>query len=256
MPRSSAGWKSPPESTSSSSQAGASHAHPQGHGVDTVLDLSGRGPRDTVTVTTFRHEAMLYGDDRRFIGGARFTSGRSRQADAGGAGGRRSPLGTSRCRRPHPFADMAGRSPADHPGVKRLRRRGASGRMPFRGIGEPIWPNRTADEPSSASATRRCSTAFADTPSFRLLCLRRRPPPRRARRGAPQPPVHRRGSSEHGAAAGQGSSTWWRRSAPLETGSMLLAAIKAGTCRHRRSSRGTPPSAACPPRGSTTSSSQ
>jgi anti-sigma regulatory factor (Ser/Thr protein kinase) len=43
--------------------------------------------------------------------------------------------------------------------------------VPFRGIGEPIWPGRSADELIECQRHEALlNLAFADTPAFRLLC--------------------------------------------------------------------------------------
>ncbi len=73
------------------------------------------------------------------------------------------------------FADMAGigATPARILAAWRefVDAFGAGGPQPLRGIGEPIWPGRS--DPELAECHRHESLlnlAFADTPSFRLLC--------------------------------------------------------------------------------------
>src|SRR5213078_2999554 len=48
---------------------------------------------------------------------------------------------------------------------------GTAARRPFRGIGEPIWAGRSADELIECQRHEALlNLAFVDTPGFRLLC--------------------------------------------------------------------------------------
>ena len=91
----------------------------------------------------------------------------------------------------------AGSQPGpDHPGVARVPR-GARrpGRRPIRGIGEPIWAGRSADELVECQLHEALlNVAFADADDFRLLCPydMRRARRRRRARGALQPSGRRR----------------------------------------------------------------
>jgi anti-sigma regulatory factor (Ser/Thr protein kinase) len=134
----------------------------------------------TLTLTPFRHEAMLYGDDRAFLDGTlEFLNG-GLEADepmlvvlaAEKIRALERELGADATR--VRFADMAevGANPARIIPAWRdfadgCIRRGVS----FRGIGEPIWPGRSADELIECQRHEALlNLAFADTPAFRLLC--------------------------------------------------------------------------------------
>jgi anti-sigma regulatory factor (Ser/Thr protein kinase) len=72
------------------------------------------------------------------------------------------------------FADMAqvGRNPARIiPYWQSFVARRNGGNQPIRGIGEPIWSDRTPDELIECQAHETLlNLAFADTPAFHLLC--------------------------------------------------------------------------------------
>jgi anti-sigma regulatory factor (Ser/Thr protein kinase) len=134
----------------------------------------------TVTPTAFRHEAMLYGDDREVLDGTLDFLTAGLEADepvlvvlaAAKIDALRHELGSDAGR--VRFADMAqvGANPAHiipawRDFADECMRRG----VPFRGIGEPIWPGRTPDELIECQRHEALlNLAFADTPAFRLLC--------------------------------------------------------------------------------------
>ena len=72
------------------------------------------------------------------------------------------------------FADMAdvGANPARIiPAWQRFAEECIAAGKPFRGIGEPIWPERPADELVECQRHEALlNLAFADAPNFRLLC--------------------------------------------------------------------------------------
>jgi anti-sigma regulatory factor (Ser/Thr protein kinase) len=131
-------------------------------------------------VTPFRHEALLYGDAREFLDGTLGFLNEGLEADesmlvvlaAEKIEALERELGTDAGR--VRFADMAevGANPARiipawRDFADECMRRG----VPFRGIGEPIWPGRSADEVVECQRHEALlNLAFADTPAFRLLC--------------------------------------------------------------------------------------
>jgi anti-sigma regulatory factor (Ser/Thr protein kinase) len=134
----------------------------------------------TSTLTPFRHDALLYGADREFLDGTLEFLNEGLEANesmlvvlaAEKIDALERELGddAGRVR----FADMAevGANPARiipawRDFADECMRRG----VPFRGIGEPIWPGRSADELVECQRHEALlNLAFADTPGFRLLC--------------------------------------------------------------------------------------
>src|SRR4051794_40859960 len=135
---------------------------------------------EMATGTAFRHEALLYGAEREFLDGTLDFITEGLEADepvlvvlaAAKIDALRSELGADADR--VQFADMAkvGANPARIiPAWRDFADRCEADGLPFRGIGEPIWADRTADELVECQRHEALlNLAFADTPSFRLLC--------------------------------------------------------------------------------------
>ncbi len=135
---------------------------------------------EVTSSTAFQHEALLYASEREFIEGTRDFITEGLDADepvlvvlaAAKIDALRRELGAgaSRVR----FADMAeiGANPAwIIPAWQEFADLCSMTGKPFRGIGEPIWAERTADELVECQRHEALlNLAFADTPSFRLLC--------------------------------------------------------------------------------------
>jgi anti-sigma regulatory factor (Ser/Thr protein kinase) len=128
----------------------------------------------------FEHEALLYADQDQFLAG---TSAFIREGvedgepilvvvDAGKIALLREELGDDA--EAVQFADMAGvgANPARIiPAWREFVDRHGGGDRPIRGIGEPIWPERTAPEMAECHRHEALlNLAFADCQSFRLLC--------------------------------------------------------------------------------------
>jgi anti-sigma regulatory factor (Ser/Thr protein kinase) len=129
---------------------------------------------------TFQHEALLYADQDEFLAGTTSFLREALEADepalvvvdAAKVALLRAELGTDAGR--IEFADMAGAgaNPARIIPVWRefVDRHGAPDRGIW-GIGEPIWPGRSAAELAECHRHEALlNIAFADSPGFRLLC--------------------------------------------------------------------------------------
>ena len=128
----------------------------------------------------FEHEALFYADDSQFMDGTLsfVTEGVARDEPvlvvlaAEKIAALRHALGDDANR--VQFADMAevGANPARIiPAWKAFANDAIAARKPFRGIGEPIWASRTADELVECQRHEALlNLAFADTRGFRLLC--------------------------------------------------------------------------------------
>jgi anti-sigma regulatory factor (Ser/Thr protein kinase) len=136
---------------------------------------------DEVTESTaFRHEALLYGSDREFLDGTLDFITEGLDADepvlvvlaAAKIDALREALGADATR--VQFADMTevGANPARIiPAWQDFADVCTAEGLPFRGIGEPIWAERSADELVECQRHEALlNVAFADTPSFQLLC--------------------------------------------------------------------------------------
>jgi anti-sigma regulatory factor (Ser/Thr protein kinase) len=139
---------------------------------------SGRTYGSDVSAYTFRHEALFYGDDREFLAGALpfLEGGLDDGASILVAVGqdRRKLLRKALGDRRHEvaFVDMVelGRNPSRIiPAWKEFARANAG--YPLRGIGEPIWPGRSAEEIVECDRHEALlNLAFEDHPDFWLLC--------------------------------------------------------------------------------------
>jgi anti-sigma regulatory factor (Ser/Thr protein kinase) len=129
---------------------------------------------------TFRHEAMLYGDEHDFLDGTLDFIGKGLSADepilvvlgALKIDALKTELGDDAAR--VRFADMAevGANPARIiPAWRDFADECVADQRAFRGIGEPIWPGRSPSELIECQRHEALlNLAFADTPAFRLLC--------------------------------------------------------------------------------------
>lgn len=137
-------------------------------------------PAHSAPGSGFWHEALLYAGDDEFVAAATAFLEEARAADEPclvavdrrKAGLLRAALGTGA--RSIQFVDMReiGRNPARIIPVWRefLSREGGPGR-PVRGIGEPVWPERSADELGECYRHESLlNLAFADAPAWWLLC--------------------------------------------------------------------------------------
>lgn len=128
----------------------------------------------------FRHEALLYGDQREFLDGTLGFIGDGLAADepmlvvlaAAKVDLLKKELGKDAAR--VRFADMGevGANPARIiPAWREFANECSADGRPFRGIGEPIWAERGPDELVECQRHEALlNLAFADTRNFRLLC--------------------------------------------------------------------------------------